>query len=55
MRDKVHFRWKCSWMDLRWDGMYKKEMVKGSTKKIMQRDTRIRLKKELTEITNCFE
>ncbi len=36
-------------MDLCWDGAYKKERVKGRTKKIMQRDTRIRLKKELRE------
>ena len=49
MRDKVHFRWRNSWIDLCWDGMYKKERVKGSVKKIMQRDTRRRLKKELDE------
>lgn len=53
MRDKVHFRWSCSWIDLRGDGRFAKEMVKGSTKKILQRDTRLRLKREL--IRECFE
>ena len=47
MRDKVHFRWSTSWVDLRGDGRFPKEMVKGSVKKILQRDTRIRLKREL--------
>jgi len=47
MRDKVHFRWSNSWIDLRGDGRFAKEMVKGDVKKILQRDTRRRLKKEL--------
>jgi hypothetical protein len=49
MRDKVHFRWCNSWIDLCGDGRFNKEMVKGSVKKILQRDTRLRLKKELDE------
>ena len=47
MRDKVHFRWSTSRIDLRGDGRFAKEMVKGSVKKILQRDTRRRLKREL--------
>lgn len=47
MMDKVHFRWSCSWIDLRGDGRFAKEMIKGDVKKILQRDTRRRLKKEL--------
>jgi hypothetical protein len=49
MRDKVHFRWSCSCYDLNGDGRFAKEMVKGDVKKILQRDTRRRLKKELDE------
>jgi len=49
MRDKVHFRWSCSCYDLKGDGRFAKEMVKGSVKKILQRDTRIRLKRELEQ------
>ena len=49
MRDKVHFRWSCSCYDLKGDGRFAKEMVKGDVKKILQRDTRRRLKKELDE------
>jgi len=49
MRKKVHFRWSCSWIDLRGDGRFAKEMVKGRVKKILQRDTRRRLKSELIE------
>ena len=49
MRDKVHFRWSCSWIDLRGDGRFAKEMIKGDVKKILQRDTRRRLKKELED------
>ena len=52
MRDKVHFRWRNSWIDLRGDGRYEKEMVKGETKKILQRDTRLRLKRELMKEVN---
>ena len=33
-------------MDLRWDGAYKKEMLKGRVKKLFQRDTRRRLQRE---------
>lgn len=36
-------------MDLRGDGRYPKEMVKGDVKKILQRDTRRRLKEELRQ------
>ena len=50
MRDKVHFRWRNSWIELCGDGRFNKEMVKGDVKKILQRDTRRRLKKELGEI-----
>ena len=49
MRDKVHFRWSCSFYDLKGDGRFAKEMVKGSVKKILQRDTRRRLKRELEQ------
>lgn len=49
MRDKVHFRWSTSWVDLRGDGCFAKEMVKGNVKKILQRDTRRRLKRELAK------
>lgn len=49
MRDKVHFRYRASWIDLTGDCRYKKEMLKGRVKKIYQRDTRIRLKREASE------
>jgi len=42
-------------MDLCWDGAYKKERVKCDVKKIMQRDTRRRLKKELMEYVDCYD
>lgn len=55
MRDKVHFRWSTSRIDLRGDGRFAKEMVKGSVKKILQRDTRRRLKRELEKEIRTIE
>lgn len=52
MKRKVHFRWRDSWIALCNDGMSRYEMVKGRTKKILQRDTRIKLKKELKQEEN---
>lgn len=49
MRDRVHFRYKLSWIDLRGDGMFDKERLKGKVKKIFQRDTRRRLQRETRE------
>jgi hypothetical protein len=50
MSAKLHYRWRDSWINLCGDGRYSKEMVKGSVKKEMQRDTRLRLKKESREV-----
>jgi len=47
MKRKIHYRWHDSWINLCGDGMFLKEMLKGRSKKIMQKDTRRRLKKEL--------
>lgn len=44
MKRKVHYRWKNSWIDLCNDGMSRYERVKGKVKKILQRDTRRKLK-----------
>lgn len=46
MKRKVHFRWKTSWMDLRCDGMFRYEMIKGKVKKILQKDTRRKIKQK---------
>lgn len=51
MKHKVHFRGPWSFVELRMDGMKPKERLKGNLKKIYQRKTRSKLKKEaLNEI-----
>jgi len=42
----VHLRYRWSDYDLKLDGMMKKERLKGKLKKIYQKTTRNRLKKE---------
>ena len=46
MRRSVHIRHGWSFIDLCYDGVYDKERLKGDLKKIYQRTTRNRLKKE---------
>lgn len=46
MKRKIHYRWHLSWINLCGDGMYCKEKVDGDVKKILQRETRLRLKRE---------
>lgn len=46
MRRKVHYRYKYSDIDLKSDGMFKKERLKNKDKKNFQKQTRIRLKVE---------
>lgn len=33
MKKSTNFRYKNSWMDLRWDGIFPKERIKGKTKR----------------------
>ena len=46
MKRSVHTRHKWSFIDLCYDGMYDKERLKGDLKKVYQRATRNRLKRE---------
>ena len=47
MKRKVHYRCKADGIELCKDGMFKKERLKDKTKKIYQKKTRLRLKKEI--------
>jgi len=54
MKRRIHYRHKWSFIDLRMDGMRKKERLKGDLKKIYQHTTRNRLKHELIkELIEC--
>ena len=55
MNRSVHFRHKWSFVDLCYDGMYDKERLKGQLKKIYQKTTRNRLKREISKIIECGE
>lgn len=47
---KVHYREPWSFVDLKYDGMYEKERLKGNLKKIYQKQTRNRLKRETEKL-----
>lgn len=49
----VHLRYRWSDYDLKLDGMMKKERLKGKLKKIYQKTTRNRLKKENLKECKC--
>ena len=49
MKRSVHIREPWSFVDLRMDGIKPKDRLKGKLKKIYQRATRNRLKKEFVE------
>ena len=52
MKRSVHLRHRWDCYDLCMDGVYEKERLKGKLKKIYQRTTRNRLKKELLKETS---
>ena len=55
MKRSVHLRYRWSDYDLKLDGMMKKERLKGDLKKIYQRVTRNRLKKEFNKEVSSWE
>lgn len=47
---KVHYREPWSFVELKGDGRFKKERLKGDLKKIYQKQTRNRLKRETMKL-----
>lgn len=46
MKRKTHYRNPWSFIELRCDGMFKKERLKGNLKKLYQRKTRTNIKND---------